>query len=171
MATCMLCQRSAEPQNSHLVPAALYKRALDLSNKNPHPLLFSAQGERQTARQATKPLLCRDCEQLFHRHGEDWTLRHAASTPTTFPLRGVLLSHKAHRITEDLHYFCTDEMPSVDADALGYFALSVIWRASVCDWKIDGELVRQLQLKVSTPRLSACTCWVWPGFPKMWLWS
>ena len=146
VAICMLCQRSAELQNSHLLSAALYRRALDRSSQNPHPVLFSVQGEHQTSRQARKPLLCQDCEQLFHRRGEDWTLRHAATTPTTFPLRDILLSHEAHRITGNLHYFCSDRIPSVDADAMGYFALSIIWRAAVCDWKIDGKLIPQLRL-------------------------
>lgn len=146
MGICMLCQHSAELQDSHLLPAALYKRALDLSSKNPHPLLYSARGQHQTSRQASRHLLCRDCEQLFHRRGENWTLRHAATGPTTFKLRDVLLLHEAYRITEDLHYFRTADIPSVNADALGYFAMSVIWRAAVCDWTIDGELIPQLQL-------------------------
>jgi hypothetical protein len=142
----MLCQRSVELRRSHLLPAALYKRALDRSSKNPHPVLFSAEGEHKTSMQATRSLLCCDCEQLFHRRGEDWTLRHAASTPSTFPLRDILLSCKAHQLTHDVQYFRTDAIPSVDADALGYFALSVIWRAAVSDWEIDGELIPQLQL-------------------------
>ena len=147
MAICKLCQRTAELQKSHLLPASLYKRARDRSGRNPHPLCFSAKGERQTSRQGAKPLLCLGCEQRFHSRGENWTMRHAA-TLSAFRLREELLSHEraAHRLTDDLCYFRTVDLPSIDADALGYFALSVIWRAAVCDWEIDGESIPQLQL-------------------------
>jgi hypothetical protein len=128
------------------MPAALYKRARNRDSRNPHPLFYCANGERQTSRQARKHLLCSSCEQRFHQRGEDWTLRHAAKTPTDFPLRDLLLAHEAIMLDEDVYCFATDSIHEVDADALGYFALSVVWRASVCDWNIDGVDIPRLCL-------------------------
>ena len=103
------------------MPSALYKRARDRSSRNPHPLLFSAHGERQTSRQATKFLLCACCEQRFHRLGEDWVLKHCAQEPREFKLRELLLEHGCDKLTEDIFCFYCDAIPAIDADALCYF--------------------------------------------------
>jgi hypothetical protein len=144
--TCSLCLEESDLQDSHLLPAALYKRARYKDNKNPHPLVYSSRGERQTSKQARRHLLCSSCEQRFHERGENWTLRHAATTPTEFALRDLLLANQAIRLNEHLYYFTTASIPEIDSDALGYFALSVVWRASVCDWAIDEVRIPQLQL-------------------------
>jgi hypothetical protein len=146
---CKLCQHERELQDSHFMPKALYKRARDDSRPNPHPLLFSATGERQTSRQARQYLLCRDCEQLFHHGGEDWVLEHSATTATQFPLRDILLSvPAAHRrkLGGGVDYFSNIDIPAVDADVLGYFALSIIWRATFPGWKIDDVSISPLRL-------------------------
>jgi hypothetical protein len=145
---CKLCHKIAELQDSHLMPKELYKRARDESSKNPNALLFSAKGEYQTSKQAKKPLLCSDCEALFNKRGECWTLQHAAKTATEFPLRDILLSSPDQRQTlgGGVDCFYSAGIPSVNAEALAYFALSVIWRAALCDWKIGNVLIPQLQL-------------------------
>lgn len=123
--TCALCQKTRELQESHLIPSALYKRLRDQSSSNPNPVVFDSKDERQTSFQAVQPLLCTECEQRFHRLGEDWTLARNARDARTFPLRELLLSETATKIHDDLQYFRTVDLPAVNADALSYFALSI----------------------------------------------
>ena len=147
MPTCKLCLEDAEKlMESHFIPKATYKRVRDSNSRNPSPLLMSMKGEHQTSRQAVRELLCEQCEQRFHSRGEDWTLRHAAHDANSFPLREILQEHTCYAPTPDLGYFACVEVPSVDVEALAYFALSIIWRASVTNWTIDGLEINPLDL-------------------------
>lgn len=143
---CGLCGQTRELQQSHLLPRALYKRLRDKSRGNPNPLLFSAKDEHQTSRQAVQYLLCSECEQRFHRYGEDWTLEQCARDANMFPLRDLLLRYPCDRAAEDFHIFRTAHIPTINAEALCYFALSVIWRAAVRRWRIDDQVNEQLRL-------------------------
>ena len=146
MAQCPLCLQVAQLQKSHLLPAAVYKYLRDQHARNPDPVLFSRSGERPSSRQAQRYLLCSCCEQRFHRNGEDWTLRHSARQENNFKLRDILLAHQASKVLEGMYCFYCEDIPSVNANALCYFAVSVIWRSSVCSWTIDGMKITKTTL-------------------------
>jgi hypothetical protein len=149
---CPLCQQMAVLQESHLLPAAVYKHLRDPQARNPHPVLFSKYGERQSSWQAQQYLFCACCEQRFHRNGEGWTLEHSARQGNNFKLRDILTAHEGSKLLEGMYCFNCADIPSVNADALCYFAVSVIWRASVCSWSIDGVKLAQIELaKYSEP--------------------
>ena len=147
MGRCELCRQYRKLQDSHLLPRALYKRLLDKANRNPHPLLFSSEDEHQTSRQARQFLLCSECEQRFHRLGEDWTLDHCARDAHAFKLREILLRHSGQELVDGMCrcYYCAT-IAEISANHLCYFALSVIWRAAVRSWVIDGKRTTQLAL-------------------------
>jgi hypothetical protein len=144
--TCALCLQSRDLRKSHFLPRALYKRPRSPGLPNPYPLLISIADERQTARQAWQHLLCSECEQRFHERGEDWVLRHCARNARTFKLREALLSSRGDRQPESDDLFLADRIPDVNADALCYFALSVIWRAAVRSWRLEGATAEALSL-------------------------
>ena len=155
---CELCQQPSVLQESHLLPKALYKHLRDKDGPNPNPLVFSAQDEHQSSRQAFQPLLCFECEQRFHKHGENWVLSHSARDTGRFKLRELLLAHPCEKLHDDLYCFRCTEIPEVDTDALCYFALSVIWRAAVRSWRIDNLLIEQLVLGPYTEPFRSYLC-------------
>lgn len=143
---CPLCLEMETLQESHLLPAAVYKHIRDTHTRNPNPVLFSKDGERQTSRQVQQYLFCSSCEQRFHHAGENWTLKHIARQGNIFKLRNILLAHEGSKLNDDMYCFYCADIPSINADALCYFAVSVIWRASVCSWAIDGVKPAQVGL-------------------------
>lgn len=144
---CALCLQTAVLQESHLLPKSVYKHIRAPQALSPHPVMFSFNAEIQSAMQAKQYLLCSDCEQRFHRHGEDWTMGHSARQTGEFEIRKKLLAHGGQqKLLDDVHVFYTAAIPSVNADALCYFALSVIWRAAVASWRIGGLSLEQLSL-------------------------
>jgi hypothetical protein len=50
------------------------------------------------------------------------------------------------KLQDDLSYFRCVKLPEVNADALCFFALSVIWRAAVRSWTIENIRLDRLQL-------------------------
>ena len=100
----------------------------------------------QTSRQAKQRLLCFECEQAFHKNGEDWTLAHYARASRVFPLREVLLPHTAQKLVDDLHHYSCVGIPEVNVEALCYFALSIVWRAAQRPWTLDEVKIDQLEL-------------------------
>jgi hypothetical protein len=141
---CPLCLRESELQLSHLLPRALYR--LIGSGTDPcHPdtVLVTNQGQRKSSEQARQHLLCKSCEQRLNEGGERWVLYNCYRGRGRFRLRNEVR-------TRD----CLDPNPKLLAypargdefTQLAYFCLSVIWRASLCDWVCRGQLFSQIQL-------------------------
>lgn len=127
---------------SHLLPRALYKRVRDETRANPNPVLLSSQSESTTSRQVQRPLLCSKCEDRFNKNGENWILDHLGGEGRSFKLREILIKYEPILVVADLWRFPCVGIPEVRTGALCYFALSVIWRTSVCDWKFDSDIRR-----------------------------
>jgi hypothetical protein len=86
-----------------------------------------------TSKQITDYVLCRDCEDLFNRNGENWMLKQVWNG-RRFPLGDRLrLALPLYPLKEALVF--SGAAIGVDTDRLGYFALSVIWRAGVHQWE------------------------------------
>ena len=140
MGKCNLCLRTADLQNSHLMPASLYKKARIPGASNPNPTLITGKGIKQTSRQIRNYVLCRDCEQLFSKNGENYVMTQVFDGNTkTFPLLDVLRTATPSWSGPDFLGYDLASTPAIDRDQLGYFALSVFWRASVHIWREPGE--------------------------------
>ena len=143
---CALCRKqSSELRESHLLPKAIYKIIRSPNHRPPDPVLLTVDREEQTSFQAKRHLLCGDCEERLHRHGEDWTLE-ACARPEGFKLREQMLLQRADPLPYGLSRFECNEIPFLNTDALSYFAISVIWRAAVCRWQIAGQDIGQRDL-------------------------
>src|SRR5277367_373103 len=69
---CKLCLREGVSiQRSHFLPAGVYRILRDDQAKNPNPWLLTEKAAYQTSWQMKAWLLCRDCEQLLSKKGED----------------------------------------------------------------------------------------------------
>jgi hypothetical protein len=131
--TCKLCVRQGqELQESHLMPAGMYRRLLS-DEKNPHPILITKDGSHSSSEQVTDNVLCADCESRFDRLGENYTLRCAADRQR-FRLLEELQAIPPSRIDREWRGYKASDSPRVKREQLAYFALSVFWRAAVHSW-------------------------------------
>ena len=137
---CKLCLRTADLQNSHLMPASLYKKSRIPGARNPNPTLITEKGTKQTSRQIRNYVLCHDCEQLFSKNGENYVMTQVFDgNSRKFPLLDVLRATKPTWGGPEFIGYDLTATPALDRDRLGYFALSVFWRASIHIWRERGE--------------------------------
>ncbi len=137
---CALCLRDEILMDSHLLPKALYRfvRAADGS-----PIVLNRHAAWITDKQITKHLLCAACEERFHRHGEDWTLRQIYRGERRFRLLDVLNRCTPVAENSQIAVYALSDLPDILIDDLSYFAVSVFWRSSATDWQIgDHKLPR-----------------------------
>lgn len=81
-----------------------------------------------------QPLLCHDCEQRFHRQGENWLARQVYNN-RNFPLLDRLRAEPPADASA-AQFQVPDATPAgIDSQKLAYFALSVLWRA-VFKWRM-----------------------------------
>lgn len=87
---------------------------------------------KPTDLQLKKPLLCRHCEEKFCKFGEDYSLSMVNRNGTFKALDMVTAAPPRLKEGNFYTYFGTDV--GLDMDALGYFAVSTIWRGAVASW-------------------------------------
>ena len=142
---CKLCLNARPLQKSHLIPAAMYKYLLDPKKKNDNPVVVGRNITATSSRQVSHHLLCSGCEDLFNKNGERWMLKQVWNGKT-FPLRDRLAVALHLHAFPSVHVY-SGASAGIDTDKLGYFALSVIWRAAVRTWNTPfGGTTRLLNL-------------------------
>jgi hypothetical protein len=136
---CKLCQNNAELKDSHFLPKAIYGHIRESSGET-H---MSASPDKfiQTSRQVKQYLLCADCEGRLNKEGENWVLKNYAKAPNDFPiLKNLSKVVPIKQSRDDKYYQCSGD---VDANRIGYFAVSVFWRAAVSDWQSPlGKIIK-----------------------------
>jgi hypothetical protein len=101
-----------------------------------------------TSREPIKEyLLCRGCEQLFAGNGESEVLGAiAGKSMKRFPLHEKLRVGLPRESDPSVARFAGYDF-NLDMDKFAYFALSVVWRGAVHQWKkFDGTLTTALTL-------------------------
>ncbi len=139
---CKLCLQQKVLQDSHYLSAGLYR----IARKRGGPEVRTPKIILGSDRQIHEYLLCRDCEQLFSRNGEDYVLRLVKQSEVDFPLLTKLNQHMP--IAEGPNNgsaFSGSEL-GIDSGKLGYYALSMFWRGSVHTWKTLGEQTTSVYL-------------------------
>jgi hypothetical protein len=126
---CALCKQGPiELCDSHLIPKSIYR----IIHDDMPPIMIDPVKNvaLYDSKQVRKHLLCSKCEDRFSKYGENIVLRNHCRE-SDFPLRDVL--EKTRRKTESR--WQPSELPSnFDTAAFTYFALSILWRASVTKW-------------------------------------
>src|ERR1017187_6939585 len=59
--------------------------------------------------------------------------------PNSFRIRDILQNANPLSTNRDIQVYETASIPDFNSDALIYFAMSVIWRAAVHEWSVNGE--------------------------------
>jgi hypothetical protein len=125
-------------QNSHLMPASLYKKTRTPAARNPNPTVITGKRTVQTSHQITDYLLCKECELRFSQKGEDYVMTQVA-TPREFRLLDTLRSVAPTKTAAGFDWYDDATVPGIDRDKLVYFSLSVFWRAAAHRWERRGE--------------------------------
>lgn len=137
---CKLCLLDADLQNSHFLPAGIYRILRDDGLTSPHPWVFTKRATFQSSKQMKAWLLCRDCEQRLSRNGEDWVLRNCLKKDGSFPTASMLASKipdaSSPESTTKVYFIAN--IPEINVSALSYFAASIYWRGSIHPWNDDG---------------------------------
>jgi hypothetical protein len=145
IAACRLCKNITQLQNSHFLPAAMYKH-MQCPGDTSHIILDRqnlAVKNPRTSKQVKDHLLCVECEDRFSKGGERWVMTNGFHSSGRFPLQAALMNATpAHQATDFSAYPGTT-IPGVELESLVYFATSVFWRAAVHDW---GDAEYRLQL-------------------------
>lgn len=133
---CKLCLQERELQRSHLLAASIIKTLRGDGLPNPDPIVATHEIALQTSRTITDYLLCRDCEDLFSKNGETWTIANIAREGS-FPLWEQLKQTVPVCVLEQKHWavYSGAEAFGPKMEKLRYFALSVFWRSAVHQWK------------------------------------
>jgi hypothetical protein len=139
---CGLCQEMRVLQESHLLPAALYKLSRDPSRRNPNPVLLAGGRASATSRQVAHRFLCVQCEQRFSGRGERYVLGQCARPNGEFKLRELLEEVVPVAQVSEFRLYEVGELLGPHADEYLYFAASVFWRASARAWTEDGPRER-----------------------------
>jgi hypothetical protein len=143
--TCKLCLSSADLQGSHFLPKAIYKTLRTPSETNPNPVVMTPKISSLSSKQMKDYVLCRSCEQRFSKNGESWVMKHICREGK-FPLLDLLRKVKPDVVKEGWEAYACAGRSDIDADSLAYFALSVLWRASVHGWAILGARIPRISV-------------------------
>jgi hypothetical protein len=142
--TCKLCLRDGvELQRSHLLSAAVYRILRDDGvASNPNPVLITPEGRVQSNQQQWAHLLCRSCEALLSREGEDWVFRHGMKRDGGFSLAELLRRSRPSvgTLGEHTRLYEARLIPEINAAAITHFAIGIFWKASVYGWNTDGSI-------------------------------
>jgi hypothetical protein len=132
---CKLCLQPRILCKSHYLGRALHVLSRD-DGKN--AIVLTPKIITATPKQVWAHLLCAECEKRISRNGESYVLT-LLNRKNSFALLDLL--NKATPMKEEgaLKVFSATDL-GIDTDKLAYFALSIVWRGSVHDWKtIEGQ--------------------------------
>jgi hypothetical protein len=114
------------------MPRALYDfcRADDLE-----PVMATAQVVMQTSRQTRDYLLCKECEGILSKNGENWLLPRLARYKGNFRVYEILQKVPPDVDEEDIIAYSASRNPEIDVNSITHFAAGIFWKASVHSWK------------------------------------
>jgi hypothetical protein len=144
---CRLCLKEGDLQESHLLPAAIYKMCRQESGEITDPVGIRNDPKTkrfrvyQSSRQITGYVLCSDCEQILNVNGEDWVLPRL-STLQGFPLHDKLTTVKPEIVDGDVAAYASAKVPDIRTDSVTHFAMGIFWKAGVHNWQTGHGTLR-----------------------------
>jgi hypothetical protein len=137
--TCKLCLTERKLQDSHYIPASLYRRIRKMAGAD--PIIMTPRLVMSSSRQIRDYVLCTDCEHLLNVGGEDY-IAYISASSSHFPLRDMLLNGTPSPLGPFLCY--SGKQIEVDVRKVVYFAVSMVWRGAVHAWKTVDRQTSQL---------------------------
>jgi hypothetical protein len=129
---CKLCLKDKPLISSHLMARGIHDFC---RTPDDDPIFISSKVIMQSGRQLQHPLLCRECDGLLSREGENWVLPLLATAEGTFPFHDLLLEGAPGGSDGDSKMYAASRNPKIDVAKLAHFAMGVFWKASVHSWR------------------------------------
>jgi hypothetical protein len=133
---CKLCGEYKTLRKSHFIPKGFYPKDL----KKLEYATRRAAGIH--SRHVKQYLLCNSCEEKFNKNGESYVIKLIRPNETDFPIRDKIAS--ATSPESDGVSVVSAPTIGVDTDKFAYFMLSVVWRASVKQWRLPDRSLSNL---------------------------
>src|ERR1035437_4406232 len=134
--TCKLCLKDKELCDSHYLPKRVYAFVRAKQMKNQNPFVMSGKFGMQVSDQLRGYVFCKDCEDLFSKHGEKWVLANIPREDgSPFHLQDALRREKPITTLQDVNLYDGSSVSAFDMDKLVYFGVSIFWRGAAHDWK------------------------------------
>lgn len=133
---CKLCRKDAELQRSHLIGRAIYKLCREDDGED--PIVMTTEVVIKTSHQIRDYVLCASCEDRFNKGGEQYVTSLVWRRRNGFPLLDRLRLALPMQREPDHHVFSGGQV-GIDTDKLAYYALSVVWRSGIHQWKAIGN--------------------------------
>jgi hypothetical protein len=99
------------------------------------PVVMTSKVVMQTSRQVQHPLLCRTCEEVLNKGGENWLLPLLATIDNRFPLLDIIERVDPDVVDGELRTYAASRNSAIEIDKLIHFAMGVFWKASIHSWK------------------------------------
>jgi len=134
---CALCLKQRPIIKSHFIAAGFQRRLRTPGVKDQRPVAMTATITKLNDRPVQEQLLCYHCDQRLARYGENWMMKNAFDGKT-FPLLEkvrLAIPISAYSFPDALAY--SGDWLGIDTEKLAYFALSMLWRAAVREWRIS----------------------------------
>ncbi|HEV2421612.1 MAG TPA: hypothetical protein VGS59_07890 [Candidatus Acidoferrales bacterium] len=128
---CPLCREIKEVVSSHLMPAALYDYCRPTGG---NPVAFNSKLVIETSRQTQHSLLCRECEDILNKRGEQWILPLFAHLNGSFPFHELLTKTKPAIEDGAARVYAAARNPEIDTAKVTHFAMGIFWKAAVHPW-------------------------------------
>lgn len=141
---CPLCLQQRTLVDSHLAPKAMYKYAADPDEDGGAPMVVTRGGRRRVTRQVKQYLLCSECDNRLNKYGENYALQQVWNG-SRFPLLDRLNLALTVRGSADGEVY-SGLASGIDTEKLAYFALSVLWRAGVSEWRTSKGTTHRVDL-------------------------
>jgi hypothetical protein len=143
---CKLCLQRKLLADSHFLPAGIIRQCMEPSLTNKNAVWVSHNGVKQTSKPIKDYVFCDKCEQRFSKFGEQWTIRNLAQINGQFPILRMLENVRPEAETDNTKIYAADNVPGMHVERLVHFGCGLLWKASVHQWKMDGEVLIPLAL-------------------------
>ena len=142
--TCALCRDYKLLLRSHYIGRSVQRivQRLDQGGQ----IILTPKVITADNRQIWRNLFCRDSEGLFNRRGETPVLK-LVNRAEDFPLLKRLNLNLKARTTQENHGIYSAADIGVDTEALAYYALSLMFKGSVCKWRTIEDQTTSINLQ------------------------
>ena len=147
VAPCGLCLKPSKLQDSHLLPAALYKLARDSTGgTDPNPVIVKRRKTITSSKQVSSYFLDKSCEQRFSDNGERYILAQCARRDGQFKLRKLLQAASPFLDTPTFKVYDVQPLLGIGLTNTSTSPQAVFRRASAHSWKMGNDPVDRISL-------------------------
>lgn len=138
---CKLCLQKKDLCDSHYLPKSLYRQTRKEGGGD--PIVMTPGVILSTSRQVRGHVFCDECEQLFSRCGENYSMKLVAQGER-FPMRDRLSKFQPMRCGPFLKL--PGAAAGIDYLQVAHFAVGLLWKGAVHSWQTYGIQTTQVQL-------------------------